>query len=173
MLLVTQHLPLPASYTCTTSLTIYIYMLWPALSDSCNPSLRNILYTAAGCIGQISPSCTSSLTIYMYIYITIRSTSLPPPSMMYHMRAVEATQPPPAPRRSQYSFICCGPPLLRQCAAVRLVRQWCGSARGSSVRLSSSAAMRGSVQQCGSACVVERQCVAVRAVVVCGSALYV
>ena len=49
--------------SCTTSLPIYIHMLWPALS--CNPSIRNISYTA-GCRGQTAPSCTTSLIIYIH-----------------------------------------------------------------------------------------------------------
>jgi hypothetical protein len=44
-------------------------------------------------------------------YISIHSTtSLPPPTSIYRMRAVDTTQPPPALPRLQYTFICCGLP---------------------------------------------------------------
>jgi hypothetical protein len=120
-------------YIYSKLLTIYIYiyigMLWPDLS--CNTSLPIISYT--GCRGQTAPSCTTSLTMY----ISIRDTSRPSPttcrSVLFHIRAVEATQPPPAPRLLKYTFICCGlPSSATRCSVVCHIRQRAVEARLSS-----------------------------------------
>jgi hypothetical protein len=112
--------------SCTTSLTIYIQMLWPAASDSCNPSLRYYIICGAGgrrghttyiicCVHILYhmlyiKCCIHNLYHMLYThpisYVVYQMLYTQPISyVVSYVVAVEATQPPPALRRPHYISI--------------------------------------------------------------------